>query len=428
MNIEEFTLPNGLKIILESIENAQSVTVCAAVGAGPRHETKETVGLAHFLEHMLLEGTRELPNSKKVAEYIENVGGKYGAFTEKDHVIYYAKMLPEQIGRGINFIHQLLFQPLLSPKDIEKEKNIVFEEIKRAKDNPEVEVWNIFDEWIWGRNQTLGRPTLGYPATIDRVTREKLLEYIGNLYESSNIAISIVGKIDSRQVKKIVQKIFKEGNKSKVPEVEIVNIIRHKKRLKTIPYKAKQAQLILGFPNVVGYNHPDRYPLAVTATLLGGASSARLFHKIVYELGIAYSMGVYSLIWHEAGTFSIYGGFSSENIGKAVSSMLDELTKIKKIRLTEDELNEAKEKTKANIFFYTETTDSLATAYASQQMTENHITTLDKMAQKIDKVKVEDIYRVSNTHFTKEAARLLIRGPINKKLVAHIEQLLNNFQ
>ncbi|GEM_PF-1479938 len=427
MNIETFTLPNGLKVILEPIESARSVAIYTAVAAGPRYETKETAGLAHFLEHMLLEGTKSFPNAKEVAEYVENVGGKYGAFTEKDHVIYHVKMLPEQVERGLDFIHQILFNPLLSPKDIEKEKNIVFEEMKRAEDNPEVEVWDVFNEWVWGKNQTLGRSTLGYPETISNVTQEKLLTYLSMFYRPANMVISIVGKMDSKKVKKILEKLFIEENNKDFIAFDKAYIIKLAKKIKLVPYKSQQAQMILGFPNTVTYNHPDRYALSVVATLLGGAVSARLFYKLVYELGIAYSTGAYNWIGYDVGLFSIYGGFSVKNIHKAVNIILDELVRLKTVKLSERELKETKEKTKANIFFYTETTDNLASMYASQLATEKRIISLEKMEQEINKIKAEDILRVSRRYFTNEYVRLLVRGAVDKSINTELEKLIYNF-
>ncbi|MBI5123674.1 insulinase family protein [Candidatus Roizmanbacteria bacterium] len=209
LSFSKFTLPNGLRVIAQSFPSVDSVTIYLAVGAGPRFETEETAGLAHFLEHMLFEGTDSFPTSKKLATYIEGVGGRSGAFTEKELMLFYAKIPKEYVDIGIHYLSEILFGSKLEDDAIKKEKNIVIEELKRKLDDPEVEIWDQWFEWLWGKNQSLGKSTLGDMESIKNITREKLKAYLATYYVPSNMVLAIVGNVSVEEVKKAVNKYFK---------------------------------------------------------------------------------------------------------------------------------------------------------------------------------------------------------------------------
>ena len=420
-------LSNGLRIILQPLTQSSSVSVYITVGAGPRFETQETAGLAHFLEHMLFEGTKNLPTSKDVAEYIEKIGGKSGAFTDKEYVAYYAKVKPQHLETAISHLSDILFSSTLNPEAIEKEKGIVMEELKRKIDNPEVEIWDLWLEWIWGENQALGRSTLGNAKTIRNVTREKLLLYMRNLYHPTNMVIAIAGNFSLGNAEKLLRKNFETQSKGRVPNFKTVNLVPKKNVIKTINSDTQQNQLILGFITGVSYRHKDRFPLLVAANILGGGTISRIFHKLVYELGIAYAVRTYAWIFRDTGLFLISGGFSKET-EKAIKTILEELTRLKSEKVSSKELQAIKEISKSNIYFYMETSDAIAFQYATDYITENRILTPDETAQHIEKVTAEDIQRVAKRYFAKENLRIIARGPSVKKFTHSFEKLLDNFR
>lgn len=365
--------PNGLTLILQTMSSVNSVAVYVAVGAGSRYETKETAGLAHFLEHMLFEGTKKLPNSKNLAEYIERVGGRSSAWTDKEYVVYFAKVPKGNLDIVFSYLSDILFNSLLDKNAIEKEKGIIIEEIKRKADNPEVEIWDLWFEWTWGENQSLGRSILGNKATIQKVTRQKLQEYMERLYQPGNMAIAVVGNFSFQEAEKNTLKYFGNKKGKSVPAFKRMSFIRNKLHTKIIKAETQQAQLILGFVTNISFTHKDRFVLRLIADVLSAGVSSRLFHKLIYELGIAYSAGAQSWIFADAGLFYAYGGFSVENVQVAIKIILEELNKLKHEKISEKELQEAKEKGKANIAFSLETPDAIANWYASQQITEKKL-------------------------------------------------------
>lgn len=421
---KKFKLPNGLSLILHPIDSVNSISVYIAVGAGPRYETKKTAGLAHFLEHMLFEGTKSLPSSRSLAEYIERVGGKSGAWTDKEYVIYWAKVPKRHLDIALNYLSDILFNSLLDKDSIEKEKSIVMEELKRSQDTPEVDVWDLWLKCIWGENQSLGRSTLGDETTIRNITKSKLQDYMNKLYHPTNMAISIVGNFSFKSAESSVIKYFGNKKNGKVPKFKKLIFTPPKIHTKNFKRNTKQTQIVLGFATDVSYHHKDRFPLRLAADILGTGVSSRIFHKLVYELGIAYSTGVQAWIFADSGLFCIYGGFSKGNVEKAIRVILQELEKLKNKKITKKELTETKEKDKAQLNFSMETPDALATLYTSEQISEKEIMTLEEMSKKIDAVSIEDIQRVARKYFIKEKLVLTIRGSLKENDIGVIENLL----
>ena len=407
-------LANGITLIIQPIPYFQSVSVYIAVAAGPRYETKETAGLAHFLEHMLFEGTEKFPSSKDVAQYIEKVGGKSGAWTDKEYVIYYAKVPKEHVDVAVNYLSEILFKSTLKEDAIEKEKNIVLEELKRKTDNPEIEAWDLWSEWTWGKNQSLGRSTLGSEASIKSITRNKLKTYMARFYVPSNMVIAVCGNASVGQVKRSVFKYFKNIKNKKATKPSTLRFLHKKQPVKIIQKNLAQNQLILGFFTGVSLLHKDRFPMQVLVDVLSRGVSSRLFHKLVYELGLAYSAYAGGWFFSDTGLFYIYCGVSSENVERALKEILLQINLLKNTKVSEKELSESKIKAKADMLFLQESPDALASLYATQELLEKRVTTLEEFVYEIDAVTAEEIQNVANRYFTLSSFSFLINGPFNK--------------
>ncbi len=424
ISYNKYNLPNGLTVILQPMPFVNSVVVNVVVGAGPRFETKKSAGLAHFLEHMLFEGTKRFPTAKDVARRIEKIGGTSRAFTEKEYVSYYTKIPKQHLNVAFDYLSDILFNSLLESDVIEKEKRIVIEELRRSEDNPEVNIWNLWLEWIWGKNQSLGRSTMGDEVTIKKITKQKLQDYLDMLYHPSNMAIVVTGNFSIKEAKEYILKYFGKTRSKSVPLFKRVRFNHKKIHTKIVQSDTKQAQLILGFVTDISYHHKDRFSIRAIADVLSGGISSRLSNKLIYELGIAYSAWAYTWIFSDNGLFCISGGFSPRNLKNAIKVILEELNKLKKRKVAETELKEAKEKNIAELFFSLETPDAMASLYSSQQITEKQIMTPEKISTKIDKVTTEDMLRVARKYFNLENLRLIIHGPLKEKEIISIEKLL----
>jgi len=424
MNPKQLKLPNGLNLILYPMSSVQSVSVYVTVGAGPRYETEETSGLAHFLEHMLFEGTKKFPTSKEISSRIEKLGGSASAYTDKEYVMYYLKIPKKYLETGLDYLSDILFNSLLNQKAIIKEKRILSEEMKRAIDNADWEIWNAWYEWVWGKDQWLGRPTLGEEGTIQNITKKKLQDYIGKLYHPSNMVIAVAGNFSIERAEELIKQYFGKQQSKKSPFFEKLKFIPKNIRTKIIKVNTNQVHLILGFVTGISNEHIDRFPIRVITDILTIGASSRLFNKLVYELGIAYSTGSQAWPLNETGLFYIYGDFSAKNIKKAIKVILEEIKNLKKEKVSDEELNEAKERDKNGLYFSLETPDSIASLFSVQRITEKRIITPEEIIKGIDKVTSGDIQRAARKYLTKENLRLVIRGPFEENNLESIEKLL----
>lgn len=417
-------LNNGLTVVMQQISGVRSVSISIGVKAGSRYETKETAGLAHFLEHMLFEGTKLYPTAKKLAEQIEKVGGYSGAYTNREHVIYSAKVFEKYIELVFKYLSQIIFNSILDPKTVEKEKGIVVEEIKRTMDYSERAIWEEWMEWIWGNDHSLGRSILGDKKTIKKITKSKLQTYLQDLYVPQNMILTVVGNFSQLEVEKYVRKYFNVKKAGKTPVLQKVELPKRKIQVKIVQSDTQQVQLLCGFITDVSYSHKDRFVMLWLTEFLSGGVSARIFQKLIYELGIAYSVGSYNMEFKDTGIFFIFGGFAKENIEKAVRTIIDELKELQIKILTPSELVSAKERSIAKLYFSSEKPEYLADMYATQFITEGKIMTIEELSKQINKVSPADIKRVVQKYFNNSDLYIMLSGPIGQDQVEIIDKII----
>lgn len=419
-------LPNGLQVLMHQAVALNSVTIEVAIKAGPRYEDQNNIGIAHFLEHMLFEGTKRFPTSKELALFLENKGGISGAWTNKENVIYYVKVPKWHIETAFDYLSEILFNSTLSNENIDKEKKIIQEELSRRIDNAEVHIFDEWFEWVWGKEQTLGRSTIGNPETIQSVTKIKLQNYLHSFYQPENIVLGIAGNFTSKDVLKYCKQYFgrksddKAGNFSKtefVPKDNVVQIIQKETR---------QAYLVLGFVTGVHYLHENRFPFRLISDILSLGVSSRLFHRLVYELGLAYSAGAYSWSFTDTGLFYTYGGFSPDKIAQAIEVIVEELRKLKEETISEVELDIVKEKDTASVLFNLESPEALADYLSTSQLLEKRVLTPEQLAIEVKKVTPSKIKEVSKKYFNRRCLAVTIIGPVDKKESSKIEEALKS--
>lgn len=420
--MKNYSLKNGLKILLYPISESKSVSVFLTVKAGPRYEEKKDSGLAHFLEHMLFEGTYKFNDAKKLANYIESVGGRSGAWTEKEYVTYYVKILPEYVERAIAYLSDILFNSTIDDAAIEKEKGIVIEELNRRNDNPEVKIFDEWMEWVWGKNQSIGRSTLGDLKNINSLNKTKVRRYLDKFYVSSRMNMVIVGNFIEQEVNDYLENYFNVKNKNSSTKFLAVNSYPKKSNINLIKSNSEQVQIYCGFITEVDYFNEDKYTLMLIAEMLGGSATSTLFYELVYRFGIAYTAGAYNYNYNDTGLFSAFTGVSPHNTLKAVEIILDQISKIKTKLVSNEELKSNKEKIRARLQYDLETTDSVAYLYSTQMSTDEKIITPDELINKINSINSQDVQRVAKKYFRLNNLRLLLMGKINSEIKRQVEK------
>lgn len=422
---KKIELSNSLRILMHQISAINSVTIEMVVKAGPRYESQEKTGMAHFLEHMLFEGTRRFQSSKQLAIYLESVGGRSGAWTNKENVVYYVKVPSQHLKIAFDYLSEILFNSLLTEEAIEKEKNIVLEELHRKNDNVESHIWDVWMEWVWGKQQTLGRPTIGYKETIQSFTKAGLNNYLGSLYSPENMVLGVVGNFNQKDVLEYSQRYFGTlSSHNNIANFDKASFIPKNKIVQVVRRNTEQAQLVLGFVTGISYLHPDRFPMRILADTLSLGVSSRLFHRLVYELGLAYSAGAGDWLFTDTGLFYAFGGFSPGKIDEAVNIIAEEIQRLKKQKVPKKELKEVKEKDIASMLFNLESSEAIADYLSITELLENKVLTPDQVKNKINKVTQEDIQVISEKYLNRKNLAVTIIGPINESDSSKIENAL----
>lgn len=408
--IRKDVLPNGLRIVTEDVPYVQSISVGIWVVAGSRDESPENMGISHFIEHMMFKGT-EKRTAKQIAEEFESIGGQVNAFTDKEYTCYYCRVLSEYLPTAIDVLSDMLLNSVHDPKEIELEKGVVLEEIKRREDAPEDYVHDLFAERVW-KNHVLGNPVIGTVDTVSKFQRSDIKDYLSAKYRPDSILVSVAGNCVHEEVVDYVSNCLGGLTGRKEPvELAPPEFMSESYKLSK---DTGQVHFCIGSP---GYSQLDdeRYTLSVVDTILGGGMSSRLFQEIREKRGLVYSIGSYSALYREGGYFSAYGGTSIDKIEDVYSLTKAEFENILKENVTDDELTRSKNQIRGGLLLGLENMRSRMIRIARSEIYHNRIVPIDELIEHTMSVSHEDIDRVAHYMWAKMEAPLIAIGPFDKK-------------
>lgn len=411
-------LPNGVRIVTEEIEHVRSAAIGIWVGTGSRKETEGYEGISHFIEHMLFKGTNNR-SARQLAESLENVGGQINAFTTKEMTCFYAKVLDEDLSLAIDVLSDMFFNSLYDPQEIEKEKNVVIEEIKMYQDTPDELIHDLFSQYAW-TNDPLGKPILGIEDTIRGLSRDKILHYLDTHYTPEQVVIAVAGKIKHED---IIQQLamFGDFNRKKTDSAtENPNGTTFRK---AVGKDTEQMHLIIGVPGL-GQDDDDIYAMHIINSILGGGLSSRLFQEIREQRGLAYSVYSYHSTYVDTGLFAVYAGTSPENTDQVIKCVLDELNTLKNNGLTEDELAKAKAQIKGNLYLGLESVSSRMSRLGKTELCFGEYKTPEEAVEKLEKVTTGDIKRVMERLWQKDKVSILTLG--QKEYQGDFEEIIKS--
>jgi len=387
-------LSNGLRVISEKIPYVRSVSIGLWIEAGTRDEPIQKNGIAHFLEHMVFKGTKTR-SAFKLADTLEALGGALNAFTGKELTSFYAHVLDEHLEVAVDILADLLQNPLFDSLELEKEKNVVIEEIKDLEDAPDDLIFDYFFQDVFSHHP-LSFPTLGKEDIVRSFKREDLLEFKEKNYTSNRIVIAAAGNIEHQQLVDLAGKYFSkiktysERDLSKLPEE---GPARHERT-----YHAQQAHVCMGC-RTMPYSAPEKYPLLLANTILGAGMSSRLFQTLREKYGLVYSVFSFTDFFIDTGVFGVYFGTDKKNIDRAIELTNSEFNRLLNKELLEDELAKRQSQLKGNLLLGLESTSNRMERLAKMEIYFHGFHTLDDVIQSIDQVTLEDIFIVANNYF-----------------------------
>lgn len=414
--IEKITLPNGVRIVAEEIPWVRSVAVGIWVHVGSRDETEQVNGISHFIEHMLFKGTKHR-TAKQLAEALDAVGGQLNAFTSKEYTCFYAKVLDDHGDLAIDVLSDMFFNSLFAEQDINKEKNVVLEEIKMYEDTPDDLVHDLFTSTLLC-GHPLGRPIIGTKEVIKAVDRNDLLDYYNHHYVPEQTVVAIAGSIKGQSLINSLKEIFGswKGAKPPRPMVHPVKNARAVVKTKDI----EQVHLCLGTLGLP-LDHKDTYGLHCLNSILGGGISSRLFQTIREERGLAYSVYSYSSSYQDSGLFAVYGGLSQDNLEEFLSLVYGEIANLAQRGVTAEELTRSKEQLKGNLFLGLESVSSRMSRLGKSELCLNRIMTPEEIAERINEVSLSEVKRLAGELLESHSFTVSAIGP------AGTEEKVNNW-
>ena len=408
--INKITCNNGLRIVSEHIPYVRSVAVGIWVQAGSRYELPEENGLTHFIEHMLFKGT-ETRTAKQIAEEFDRIGGNINAFTSKENTCYYAKVLDHHAEYAVEILADMFFDSKFDANEIEKERQVVLEEINMVEDTPD----DIVHEYLWQamyENDPLGSPILGTEETLNSFTKETILAYMEKHYTPENVVISVAGNIPEGLIKHIetlfsrLDQKHKEKMQMTTPTLKAIHVENFR--------DTEQAHVCLAYPSL-SVLADNIYSLVVMNSILGGSMSSRLFQEIREEKGLAYSIYSYHSSYEDTGALAIYGGTSSNQLEELTESIQQTIQSVLEKGFTETEVYNAKEQLKGNLLLGLESSNARMSRNGKNELLYGEHRSLDEVSESIDEVTLQSVMDLAKETFSNKPAISIIKPKVDHK-------------
>ena len=411
-------LGNGLVVITEPMDHVRTVALGVWVAAGSRYEDAARNGTSHFIEHILFKGTATR-SALAIAQAMDAIGGQLNAFTDKEHTCYYLRVLNDHLEEGLAILADMLLHPALDPEALERERQVLAEEIKMYEDAPDDLVNDVFVETLWP-GHPLGRPVSGTLATLAGLRRDDLRSYLAERYRPDAVLVTAAGLLEHDRIVALVDRAFGGWEGRAAPSVHLPPVPG-----RATVYRSKeieQVHLCLGVPGL-RQAHPDRYALAVLDSALGSGMSSRLFQEIREERGLAYAISSYQTAYCDAGAFAVYAAASPLAVREVVRLTLDGLVRAR-AGMAAEEVSRAKESLKGSLMLGLETPGSRMTKLARSEHYFGRQITLDEILADVDAVRDGDVRRLAEELLVLDRLALAAIGPFDQQpgLAAAIEE------
>ena len=401
-------LDNGIKVITEEIPYLKSVSTGVWALTGSRDERSQENGISHFIEHLLFKGT-ERRTAFDIAKEIDSVGGTLNAFTGREYTCYYAKVIDQNFPLAIDLLSDIFLHPLIEVNDVEKERMVILQEIKMVEDTPDDYIHDLFNRVYWG-NHPLGLPICGTTENVQSFNREQIYQFFKKSYPPCRIIICAAGNLKHQEVVVQVQETFgripKFNQSLERLRPDSVSTTNIRKR------DLEQVHICLGTRGLP-YNHSLRFTSYVLNTILGGGMSSMLFQEIRENRGLAYSVYSYLPAYIDTGLFVVYAGTSEESYQEVIDLILKQFKRLTKEAFKNGELETAKEHLKGNLLLSLESSDSLMTRLAKNEIYFDSYLPVEQILSGIEAVKEEDVHHLAHELFDERYFCLTMLGPMD---------------
>ncbi len=401
-NIRKTVLSNGLVVVSETITTARSVSIGVWVKTGSRYEHKKNNGVAHFIEHLVFKGTRKR-SALQIARSLEDLGGNLNAYTSKELTHFYATALDNHLATCVNVLADLVCNPLFREKDVEKEKQVVIEEINAVKDSPEEYIYDVFQEKLFP-DHPLGYPILGSPQSLAALTRHAVWEFWKSYYAPQNMIVSAAGNLQHETLVRLVEKHFGCAN------------TLHLRRLhKPKPAYGVQAEIsetfnqthILVGIDSVPYAAAQRYEMAALNAYLGGGMSSRLFQVLREQHGLAYTVYSAADFFKDTGIFSVYVATDERNRKKTLDLLFKEIRKVTENPIRESDMKRIREQLKGSLLLGLENVSHRMARLAKNEIYFGRQISIDETIRRVQQLNPQKLLELAENIFKMEKFNII---------------------
>lgn len=399
------TLPNGVRMVTEKIDTVRSAALGIWVAGGSREESPEESGAAHFIEHMLFKGT-EHRSAADIARETDAIGGQMNAFTTKECTCFYGRVLDNHLPQALDILWDMVYHSSFTQEAVETERGVILEEIDMYEDTPDDLCAEKLFAAVFDGN-SLARPILGRQETLEPMTGDFLRDFHRRHYRADNTVVALTGSF-TEEVLEDIRRRFSQLENGEMPVVEeAVYTPAFVATAKPI----EQNHLLLAFPGY-SYHSPRRFALQLLSAILGGGVSSRLFQQVREQQGLCYSIYSYGAGHNDTGVYCIYTALNRETEGKALETIRRVVAEFKENGPTTEELERAREQSKANVVMGLESTQARMSHAGRSLLFMDEILSPEEIIAAYDAVTREDVMALTEEIFQWDKVSLSAVGQV----------------
>lgn len=404
-------LKNGVRVLSVPIPGTESVTAMVLCKTGSRNETLSQAGISHVLEHMVFKGTKKYPSPMAIAEAVDSIGAEQNAFTSKEYTGYYITSSAKHLELTLDIQAEMLTKPLLPQSDLEREREVIVEEINMYEDQPMAMASEHFENLMYD-GSSMGRLIIGKKETVKATTSQDLRKYMNRWYKGSNMLVVVAGKLNPKlEILKLIEEKFGTMGIGSIDKYETVAKYGQAEA-KHFQKKTEQAHFVMGVPGL-SIRDPRRYALQMGQIVLGGGMSSRLFNEIREKRGLAYYVKADLDTNTDCGYLSVRAGVNLEKLSEAMEVVREEMFKLAGT-ITEAELNKAKEYVLGHMPLSLESSMGVAQFFGMRALVLDEIRQVEEVRREIGRVSLEEVREVLGEMVSGDKIRSVVVGPKGK--------------
>jgi len=403
-------LANGLRVISERLPAVRSVSLGVWMEVGSRDEPPELNGVAHFVEHMFFKGTHRR-SASQIAREVDSRGGILNAFTGRECTTIYAKFLSEHLEFALELVAELLLHSTFPPEELERERQVVLEEIHALEDTPDEYVQELLGRTIFN-GHPMGRPILGTHQTVTVLDREDLRRFVREHHlQPERMLVCAVGEVNHGHLLELVERWFADLRGGKTDNGRLPAAVHSASEVEGRPLE--QVHFCLG-ARAPAYGQTGWYTLQILNALLGGNMSSRLFQEIRERRGLAYAVYSWTVSYSDVGLLGVYMGCSPSRLQEALEVAGEQLRRLRREPPEEEEIQRAKEHLRGRLFLGAESPDARLTRLAKSEIYLSEYLPVEEVVRRIEQVKPQEVMEVAAQAISPQHLSMAAVGPLEQ--------------